>query len=71
MILNMYILYKHPKAQLKLADFGCARTHDLSRKDMLLPAEEFAKGCSFLHMTALGNQFQLEQMLMERPNLVS
>ena len=59
------------KAKLKLADFGCASSHDLGRKEMLLPAEEFAKGCSFLHMVALGNQFELEKMLMERPHLVN
>jgi len=59
------------KARLKLADFGAARSHDLSRKDMLLPAQEFATGCSFLHMVALGNQFELEKMLMERPTLVN
>jgi ankyrin repeat protein len=58
-------------AGLKVADFGCARTHDLSRKDMQLPAHEFAMGCSFLHMVALGNQFELEKMLMERPGLVN
>lgn len=59
------------KAKLKVADFGCARSHDQSRKEMLLPAVEFATGCSFLHMTALGNQFELEKMLMERPSLVN
>ena len=35
-------------AKLKVVDFGCARHHDLSRKDMHLPAQEFAMGCSFL-----------------------
>lgn len=59
------------RAKLKVADFGCARSHDLSRKDMHLPAQEFAIGCSFLHMVALGNQFELEKMLQERPHLVN
>lgn len=55
---------------LKVVDFGCACTHDLSQKDsMHLPANEFALGCSFLHMVALGNQFELEKMLQQRPNL--
>jgi serine/threonine protein kinase len=31
-----------PTNQLKLADFGCAKSHDMSRKDMQLPAHEFA-----------------------------
>lgn len=57
--------------QLKIADFGCARTHDESRQEMHLPAQEFARGCSFLHMVALGNQFELEKMLQERPNIVN
>jgi serine/threonine protein kinase len=59
------------KAQLKVADFGCARSHDLNRKEMHLPMAEFAKGCSFLHMVALGNQFELEKMLQDRPDLVN
>jgi serine/threonine protein kinase len=58
-------------AKLKVADFGCARTHDLGRNDMKLPAQEFALGCSFLHMVALGNQFELERMLQDRPTLVN
>lgn len=56
---------------LKVVDFGCACSHDLSRKDMQLPAEEFAMGCSFLHQVALGNQFELEKILQERPSLVN
>eukprot|EP00957_Ditylum_brightwellii_P070008 5317290-Ditylum_brightwellii.AAC.1 len=56
-------------AMLKLVDFGCACNHDLSRKDMLLPAQEFAMGCSFLHQVALGNQSELEKILQERPAL--
>ncbi|KAL3910884.1 MAG: hypothetical protein SGILL_007511 [Bacillariaceae sp.] len=59
------------KAKLILADFGSARSHDLSRKEMHLPMAEFAIGCSFLHLTALGNQFELEKMLQERPSLVN
>jgi serine/threonine protein kinase len=59
------------KAQLKVADFGCARSHDLNRKEMHLPMAEFAVGCSFLHMVALGNQFELEKMLQDRPDLVN
>jgi serine/threonine protein kinase len=57
--------------ELKLADFGAARTHDLSRHELRLPAHEFAMGCSFLHMVALGNQFELEKMLQDRPELVN
>jgi ankyrin repeat protein len=56
------------KAQLKVTDFGCARSHDMSRKDMHVPAQEFAIGCSFLHMVALGNQFELEKLLQENNN---
>lgn len=56
---------------LKLVDFGCACTHDTSNKDLHLPTAEFAIGCSFLHMVALGNQFEMERMLMERPSLVN
>lgn len=59
------------KAKLKVADFGCARSHDLSRTELHLPAQEFAMGCSFLHMVALGNQFELERLLQERPALVN
>lgn len=59
------------ETSLKLVDFGCACKHDLSNEDMRLPAQEFAAGCSFLHMVALGNQFELQRMLMERPNLVN
>jgi len=58
-------------AKLKVVDFGCARSHDQSRKEMHLPAQEFAMGCSFLHMVALGNQFELEKMLLDRPDLVN
>ena len=58
-------------ATLKVADFGCARSHDLSRQNLHLPAQEFAMGCSFLHMVALGNQFELETLLQERPALVN
>lgn len=58
-------------ATLKVADFGCARSHDLSRQNLQLPAQEFARGCSFLHMVALGNQFELETLLQERPDLVN
>ena len=53
-------------AKLKLVDFGCACTHDLSRNEMRLPAEEFALGCSFLHQVALGNQFEAERMMLEK-----
>ena len=52
-------------------DFGCACTHDTSKNELQLPAQEFAVGCSFLHMVALGNQFELERMLMEKPSLVN
>lgn len=56
---------------LKLVDFGCACSHDTSKKELQLPAQEFATGCSFLHMVALGNQFELERMLMEKQSLVN
>ncbi|KAL7534532.1 hypothetical protein ACHAXR_005935 [Thalassiosira sp. AJA248-18] len=59
------------ESSLKLVDFGCACTHDTSKKDLQLPIQEFAFGCSFLHMVALGNQFELQRMLMERPSLVN
>ena len=58
-------------AVLKVVDFGCACTHDLARKDLQLPAQEFAAGCSFLHQVALGNQFELQRILQERPSLVN
>lgn len=58
-------------AKLKVVDFGCACSHDLSRKEMHLPAEEFAMGCSFLHQVALGNQFEMEKMLQEKQGLVN
>lgn len=59
------------QTSLKLVDFGCACPHDTANKDLHLPVQEFAIGCSFLHMVALGNQFELERMLMERPSLVN
>lgn len=61
------------ETSLKLIDFGCACTHDSnSKKDMQqLPLQEFAAGCSFLHLVALGNQFELEQLLMEKPSLIN
>jgi len=60
-----------PTMALKVVDFGCARTHDQTKKDMLLPAEEFALGCSLLHQVALGNQFELQRILQDRPELVN
>jgi serine/threonine protein kinase len=57
--------------QLKLVDFGCACTHDTTKNDLHLPAQEFAVGCSFLHMVALGNQFELQRMLFEKSSLVN
>lgn len=39
--------------------------------EMQLPAHEFAKGCSFLHQVALGDQALLEKTLEERPKLVN
>lgn len=59
------------KAKLKVVDFGCACSHDLSRKELHLPAEEFAMGCSFLHQVALGNQFEMEKMMQAKPSLVN
>ena len=53
-------------AKLKIVDFGCAQTHDLSHNEMYLPFHEFAKGCSFLHMVALGNQFELTKLLLQQ-----
>lgn len=56
---------------LKVVDFGCACSHDSSRKDLQLPAQEFAMGCSFLHQVALGNQFELAKILQARPSFVN
>lgn len=39
--------------------------------EMQLPAQEFARGCSFLHQVALGNLSDLEKILAERPALVN
>lgn len=39
--------------------------------EMQLPAHEFALGCSLLHLVALGNQADLENMLKDRPALVN
>lgn len=63
--------HSEERVSLKLVDFGCAVRHDSSKKELHLPAQEFATGCSFLHMVALGNQFELERMLMDRPGLVN
>ena len=70
---NLLLSSKDPeKAVLKVVDFGSACTHDWSRKDMQqTPYQEFAKGCSFLHMVALGNQFELERLLQETPSLAN
>ncbi|KAL9182635.1 hypothetical protein ACHAXT_013287 [Thalassiosira profunda] len=38
---------------LKVVDFGCACPHDTTKNELQLPAQEFAHGCSFLHMVAL------------------
>jgi serine/threonine protein kinase len=60
---------KTEKVQLKVADFGCARTHDMSKRDSIyLPTHQFMIGCSFLHMVALGNQFELQKMVQEHPH---
>ncbi|CAB9508346.1 MAP kinase-activated protein kinase 2 (Fragment) [Seminavis robusta] len=37
--------------------------------EMQLPTQEFAKGCSFLHVVALGNLSDVEVVLEERPTL--
>ena len=39
--------------------------------EMQLPAQEFALGCSFLHQVALGNLYDLEKILEDRPTLVN
>jgi ankyrin repeat protein len=39
--------------------------------EMQLPAQEFAVGCSFLHLAALGNQLDLENLISKRPSLVN
>jgi ankyrin repeat protein len=36
-----------------------------------LPTQNKKQGCNFLRMTALGNVFELEKMLQERPHLVT
>ena len=42
-----------------------------SRKDLALPAEEFATGCKLLQQAALGNQAEMEKILKERPAFVN
>lgn len=39
--------------------------------EMQLPAQEFAKGCSFLHHVALGNESDVEKILEESPTMVN
>lgn len=42
-----------------------------SRKDLEMPAEEFAEGCKLLQQAALGNQAEMEKILKERPHFVN
>lgn len=44
---------------------------DLCSKHMELPADEFARGCSFLHQVALGNTQELEKIVAAEPGLVN
>ena len=44
---------------------------DLCSKHMELPADEFARGCSFLHQVALGNTQELERIVAAEPGLVN
>jgi ankyrin repeat protein len=39
--------------------------------EMQLPAQEFAKGCSFLHNVALGNESDVERIMEESPTMVN
>jgi serine/threonine protein kinase len=65
------LMMEADKMSLKLVDFGCTCTHDMGRKELQLPAEEFALGCKVLHQAALGNQFELQRILLEQPTLVN
>jgi hypothetical protein len=60
-------------AQRQFCSFGTTKDDldDLCRKDMELPAQEFAIGCGFLHQVALGNRSKLELILSELPTLVN
>jgi serine/threonine protein kinase len=42
-----------------------------SRKDLNMPAEEFAEGCKLLQQAALGNQDAMETILKKRPDFVN
>jgi hypothetical protein len=44
---------------------------DLCQKHMELTAQEFAMGCSFLHLTALGNLSELKRLIQLQPSLVN
>ena len=42
-----------------------------SRKDLSMPAEEFAEGCKLLQQAALGNKRGMESILTVRPHFVN
>ncbi len=44
---------------------------DLCKKHMLLPSDEFAIGCSFLHKVALGNVQEVQLQVLNRKHLVN
>lgn len=42
-----------------------------SRKDLSMPADEFAEGCKLLQQAALGNEAGIEAILVKRPHLLN
>jgi hypothetical protein len=42
-----------------------------SRKDLNMPADEFAEGCKLLQQAALGNEEAMEEILQKRPHFVN
>jgi len=44
---------------------------DLCKKHILLPSDEFAIGCSFLHKVALGNVQEVQLQVLNRKHLVN
>jgi hypothetical protein len=42
-----------------------------SRKDLDMPADEFAEGCKLLQQAALGSKVGMETILAERPHFVN
>eukprot|EP00980_Cylindrotheca_fusiformis_P002931 scaffold681_cov130-Cylindrotheca_fusiformis.AAC.7 len=42
-----------------------------SRKDLAMPADEFAEGCKLLQQAALGNEEAMDEILKKRPHFVN